>query len=595
MGLCIENMPVSKATKQSVDTTLPKNIRVWVRARDELVTAMSSGGDYDSKRLPVLAKELRQAEKNILLVKNKITRGEIAEDSAEYVREKYNEFVRGEDNRKATGQTQGGKKKTPFFKENGDAFSSQDITDAMRGGSFPAGFLANRLSNPNSAEFKDVLAALTPDEDRTAETRKSQTVEALSSPAPPKKETKVELTKEQVAAENQKIADAKRKKIIDDANAQIAKDKAKEEALSAAKAFVSKTTAKAKVAAEKKLEEDAKEKAEEEEGVTVSDAPDEPPVRRKIRGGGTAEVQPLEDVAEEEGIKGEPANARAGLRGGAPAEEYYEPFSDIPSPGDPVPPVPPPSQPVTETDALPDNRGTVEEMSDILDASRGGVGMTPSSIVQGSDSVVKEDAQRSKMKIARLKEEIRALHLIYDNNIAKFRSNPHKGDRDDALKSNDVAVVRRHHRDMEKTIREYYRSGGGDTLQVGVIVPIDTYLQQYLTGGTPAEQAVSVTRTAPTTGKEGTTSVGIGHRDKDLKSKSHDPYSRAVAQGIYYQRGGMSSYKQRAVSGHTIKIGGKDRVGAVKDPRTYVDAPMNNFLNRAVIEIADPTLRLKTK
>tara|TARA_R110000823_G_scaffold296115_1_gene416156 strand:+ start:1 stop:1389 length:1389 start_codon:yes stop_codon:yes gene_type:complete len=462
----------------------------------------------------------------------------------------------------------------------------------MRGGSFPAGFLANRLSNPNSAEFKEVLSALTPNKDRTAETRKSQTVEALSSPAPPKKETKVELTKEQVASENQKIADAKRKKIIDDAEAQIAKDKAKQEALSAAQAFVSKTTAKAKVAAQKQLEEDAAQKAEEEEGVTVSDAPDEPPVRRKIRGGGTAEVQPLEDVAEESGIKGEPANARAGLRGGAaPAEEYYEPFRDIPSPGDPVPP---PSQPVTETDALPDNRGTVEEMSDILDASRGGVGMTPSSIVQGSDSVVKEDAQRSKMKIARLKEEIRALHLIYDNNIAKFRSNPHKGEKEDALKSNDVAVVRRHHKNMEVTIREYYRSGGGDTLQVGVIVPIDTYLQQYLTGGTPAEQAVSVTRTAPTTGKEGTTSVGIGHRDKELKSKSHDPYSRAVAQGIYYQRGGMSSYKQRAVSGHTIKIGGKDKIGAVKDAKTYVDAPMNNFLNRAVIELADPKLRLKT-
>ena len=129
--------------------------------------------------------------------------------------------------------------------------------------------------------------------------------------------------------------------------------------------------------------------------------------------------------------------------------------------------------------------------------------MTPSSIVKGGDSSAKEDAQRSKMTIARLKEEIRALHLIYDNNIDKFRSNPHKADKDDALKSDKVEVVRKHHKDMEVTIREYYRSGGGDTLQVGVIVPIDTYLQQYLSGGTPNEVSIPNAPTR-TTGKEGT-------------------------------------------------------------------------------------------
>ena len=57
----------------------------------------------------------------------------------------------------------------------------------------------------------------------------------------------------------------------------------------------------------------------------------------------------------------------------------------------------------------------------------------------------------------------------------------------------------------------------------------------------------------------------------------------------------MGSYKQRAVSGHNIKIGGKDKIGQVKDPRTRVDAVMNNFLNRAVIELPNPSLKLKIK
>ena len=56
----------------------------------------------------------------------------------------------------------------------------------------------------------------------------------------------------------------------------------------------------------------------------------------------------------------------------------------------------------------------------------------------------------------------------------------------------------------------------------------------------------------------------------------------------------MGSYRQKPVSGHTVKIGGKDKVGAVKDPRTRVDAVMNNFLNRAVKELPNPSLKLKT-
>ena len=583
-------MPVSKATRQSVDTTLPKNIRTWVLNRDALMTAVEA---KDYKKLPSLAKTLRDTEKKIAEVKSKIANGNVDVSDVAYVNEKYNELIRGEDKRKEKGQTGGNKKKTPFFKDNGDAFTAQDITDALGGGNFASGFLANRVSNPDSAEYKSLVATLSLSDSSTALIRTTQTAEELQNPTA-KEEPKEPLTKEKQAEENQKVADAKQKKIIDEANAEIKKQEAKAQAL-----LESKKIAKAKYDEEQKQRaeeeaKEAKEKAEEEEGVTVKDADEEEKEEEKprasIRGGGKATVTALEDVAEEEGLKGVGVDDKPSLTRTESGGEYFDSTQGQEGMNE----APAPTPPMIEPDDLPDNRGTVEEAPDILDASRGGAGMTPSSIVKGGDSSAKEDTQRSKMNIARLKEEIRALHLIYDNNIDKFRSNPHKADKDDALKSDKVEVVRKHHKDMEVAIREYYRSGGGDTLQVGVIVPIDTYLQQYLSGGKPNEQAIAKAPTR-TVGKEGTTSVGLGHRDGDLKAKSHDPYSRAIAQGIYYQRGGMGSYKQRAVSGHAIKIGGKDKMGQIKDPRTRVDAVMNNFLNRAVVELPDPSLKLKTK
>ena len=92
---------------------------------------------------------------------------------------------------------------------------------------------------------------------------------------------------------------------------------------------------------------------------------------------------------------------------------------------------------------------------------------------------------------------------MYDNNIKEFRENPHKKQKNDALESDDIEVVRAHHKKMEERIREYYRGGDADSLNVGVIVPIDTYLQQYLSRSTPqfsniqtppAAQSTSITQ-----------------------------------------------------------------------------------------------------
>lgn len=557
-------MPVSKATRQSVDTTIPQAVYKWVLAREEAVNIMTVELGRRGE-LPALIKEMKKAELSIKSVKDRVKNKDILSTDADYVEARYNDFVMGLDNRLEKGGAKGNKKNLPFIKKDGSPFKDQDITDAMKGGNFPTGFLANRVANTNSAEFKNTLAVIAPNDGRTEDTRKTQIMSELRNPTVEKKEEpKPTLTKEEQAsanmakeAEEKKERDkkeAEEKKERDEAEAQLQKDKA---------------------------EKDAQE-AEETEGVEVSDVVEEEAEKE-------GEFIQLEDVAEEDGLKSTPSLRTPRKPEVVPVGPSQAPTEDVGTPP------PPDDEPIIDPlpQDLPDNRGTIEELPDILDASRGGVGMTPSSIMKGGDSSGKEDAQRSKMNIARLKEEIRALHLIYDNNIEKFRSNPHQGDKEDALKSDKIEVVRQHHKDMEKSVRDYYRSGGGDTLQVGVIVPIDTYLQQYLSGGTANEVSIPKAPTR-TTGKEGTTSVGLGHRDGDLTSKKHDPYSRAIAQGIYYQRGGMGTYKQRGVSGHTVKIGGKDKIGAIKDPTVRVDAVMNNFLNRAVKELPNPSLKLKT-
>lgn len=230
--------------------------------------------------------------------------------------------------------------------------------------------------------------------------------------------------------------------------------------------------------------------------------------------------------------------------------------------------------------------GTTEEY-DILDADRGaprnqpptsssGMPLRPSDIAKArGDDIAQENKQRGKASIKRLKEEIRAYHLVYDNNIKEFRENPHKKEKDDALKSQDIKVVRAHHKKMEEKIREYYRSGDADSLNVGVIIPIDTYLQQYLSRSTPQASPIP----APITSAPGG-SVGATHRHQHLTKKGHDPFGHSIAAGTYYQRGGIQTYKQRPVANHTIRIKGAVGKGTIADPKVYVDAPMNNYLQR---------------
>ena len=83
-----------------------------------------------------------------------------------------------------------------------------------------------------------------------------------------------------------------------------------------------------------------------------------------------------------------------------------------------------------------------------------------------------EDRMRAKKSINALKEEIRAMHLVYDDDIPSFKQQPHVGQKNDALKSNDIKVVRAHHKSMQDTIRNYYKTSD---LKVGVILSAEGF------------------------------------------------------------------------------------------------------------------------
>ena len=96
-----------------------------------------------------------------------------------------------------------------------------------------------------------------------------------------------------------------------------------------------------------------------------------------------------------------------------------------------------------------------------------------------------EDEQREKKTIDRLKDEIRALHLIYDDNIPEFKSKPHIGQKNDALKSNNLSVVKEHHAGMEFIVARYYKKE--PQMRLGVIIDAEDYLSMYNLQNLPQE------------------------------------------------------------------------------------------------------------
>ena len=94
---------MSKTSKQSVDTTLPQAIYNWVRTREKVYNIMTVDLGRTSE-LPQLIKIMKTAEGRIKSVKDRIKNKVIIFGDIDYVEEKYNDLVKGEDNRPNKGQ-----------------------------------------------------------------------------------------------------------------------------------------------------------------------------------------------------------------------------------------------------------------------------------------------------------------------------------------------------------------------------------------------------------------------------------------------------------------------------------------------------------
>jgi hypothetical protein len=146
-----------------------------------------------------------------------------------------------------------------------------------------------------------------------------------------------------------------------------------------------------------------------------------------------------------------------------------------------------------------------------------------------------------------------------------------------ALLSHDADTVRGHHRGMLEAVAKYYASGKGNGMRIGVVVSAEQYLAKFGGGGGGGAAA----------GGGGGTNPANPHHVQQVHSyrKGENPFSQAVDMQSFYQRGGMSSYKQHAVYGHKLPPPNETRPFQVHDPLARVDMPLQHALQRPITQV----------
>jgi len=102
-----------------------------------------------------------------------------------------------------------------------------------------------------------------------------------------------------------------------------------------------------------------------------------------------------------------------------------------------------------------------------------GMGDIGETIAQLND---KEQRDVMKMKLPEIKKRIEALHIAYDSLIPEFKANPHTKAKNDALRTKDLKVARKHLIKMLQRVQAYYDAN--TALKVGVIVPANVLMRQ---------------------------------------------------------------------------------------------------------------------
>ena len=153
-----------------------------------------------------------------------------------------------------------------------------------------------------------------------------------------------------------------------------------------------------------------------------------------------------------------------------------------------------------------------------------------------------DDAKEvARLSINEAKARIRALHVVFDDLIAAFKAAPHRKQRDDALESDDKAVVHKHLRDMLKRVRAYY-SGGPSGMRVGIVIPAEVAIQQLLGGAAAAAAPVVAPAAAAAPAASSSTPFSsLGgrmpeHPGSVLHKKGSDPYGAAMSIAVHRRK-----------------------------------------------------------
>ena len=175
----------------------------------------------------------------------------------------------------------------------------------------------------------------------------------------------------------------------------------------------------------------------------------------------------------------------------------------------------------------------------------------------------------------RLKDEIKAMHLVYNHKVKEFLDKNHQSAMHRALLSHDADTVRGHHRGMLEAVAKYYASGKGNGMRIGVVVSAEQYMAKFGGGGGGGAAA------------GGGGGGANPHHVQQVHSyrKGENPFSQAVDMQSFYQRGGMSSYKQHAVYGHKLPPPNETRPFQVHDPLARVDMPLQHALQRPITQV----------
>ena len=208
-----------------------------------------------------------------------------------------------------------------------------------------------------------------------------------------------------------------------------------------------------------------------------------------------------------------------------------------------------------------------EEIEEEVSRTSGEIPTTPQQAVNmPTGNEVEEEKARNQKDIERLKEEIRGLHKTFGMLIPALREKTHQLRFKLAMMSKDKKVVMKHHAEMMERVRLYFGGGQGNSLKVGVVVPLDSYMSSFFSGVNNGEGDISnITKQTQPKGEHHSRGSG----------------GKVVAKSIYYQRGGMSAVKGQAVSGHQVPSTIiKTRRGKIADPLQVVDAPYEYVLNR---------------